>query len=64
MGQQEIFKLLKSKRDWISTRDITNKVEASRGCVSESLRKLYKYGEVLRKQIKTSPKSYSWKLKE
>ena len=59
MGQGECIEVLE-RSDWISTVDITKQLNQTNGSVSTSLRKLYEYGEILRRNIRG--RIYEWKI--
>lgn len=64
MSQQEILKFLKGK-DWTTTSEITKKTGITRETANENLRRMYKYGEVLRRTefLKRGGRRYLWKLR-
>ena len=64
MGQEEALKILKEVGDWITVKELIEKYEFSRTTLEEALRKLYKHGEVLRKQIKVNRRMTNlWRTK-
>lgn len=49
MGQADVMKILGD--EWISTKEIKNKLNGKRTTVDYSLRRLLKWGEVERKRV-------------
>lgn len=49
MGQQNVYNVLKRKKDWLTSKQIAAVLKISPGNVSVSLNKLFKQGIVLRK---------------
>ena len=65
MGQREALRILKENGDWMTALEVTEKSDACRAASEEALRKLYKNGEVLRKQIKVNGRKINaWRTKE
>ena len=50
MGQDEILKLLKKEKKWMTQKEIVLKLNIGGNCANTSLRKLVKYNEVKRKE--------------
>ena len=50
MAQEDVLKLLKKEKRWLSTKKIAEKLKIGRGTVDLNLNKLYKYGEVFKKE--------------
>jgi len=63
MTQSDILKLLKKSKKWMTSKEIAKKLKIT--SANESLRKLFKYGEILRKEIpaKFGGVSYLYKTK-
>lgn len=60
MSQQSVYKLLKKKKRWMTTKEIQKETVSS---ASDNLRKMFKHGEILRKTIKIGNiKGYAWKI--
>jgi predicted transcriptional regulator len=51
MGQQEVYQLLKKKKDFVSTDEIIISINSSYNQVIRALAVMLKYGEVDRKKI-------------
>ena len=66
MGQDNIYKLLKKLPiEWYSNRDVAAKIDISQGNITSSLNKLFKRGDVMRKEQSTQGRAwkYIYKLK-
>jgi len=57
MGQNECLKLLNKESDWITTRQIADKLEQSPGLVNRSLKRLYETGFIKRRNVKINNSS-------
>jgi len=66
MGQDDIMKVLKKNRGWMLSGEIAVMTGVARDNTNRSLRKLYKEGVVMRKDIPTrrGAKGYLWKYKQ
>ncbi len=63
MSQQSVFKLLKKKKKWMTTKEIAKTLPLM--SISASLQKLCKYGEVMRRKTKArTGKCYQYKIKD
>ena len=63
MAQAEAYKLLKKKRRWLSTGEISNAIHVSRGATSSNLRRLYNQ-ELIDRKIKSVPHmTYFYRVK-
>ena len=49
MGQDNVLKVLKREKKWMTPQEIAKKIGINSGNVSVSLRRLFKGGEVLKK---------------
>ncbi len=64
MGQAECLKLLQKKKEWLSTREIWEKLGQRGSVVSRSLRILFWSGDIERKNIDPGcNKKYEWRIK-
>lgn len=65
MSQQKIIKELKKKDGWVSTNELIEATKLSRSNINQSLNKMLKYGEVVKKTTKDKCKgeSYEWAIK-
>jgi len=62
MSQQDVYKLLKKKKKWMTSKEIKAILKVN--SIPDNLRKLYQHGEVRRKLIKTTyPPIYAYKIK-
>ncbi len=62
MGQDDILKLLKKEKGWLSTREVEEKLKVSDA--SRPLGVLLKHGEILRKEVKVNCHyQYQWMIK-
>lgn len=60
MSQANILKLLKKEKEWLTTKEIMNKLKLSgNGNITRELKTLYKCGEIRRKIII----KYYWRIK-
>ena len=58
MTQQEVLKMLKKKKRWMTAQEIAEILKQNSGSVSATLRKLLKYNEI---KFKPSRKDYGGK---
>jgi predicted transcriptional regulator len=63
MGQEEIINYLEKKGGWVSSKDIQRELKTSISSVMISLRRLFKFGEVYRRDVRGSS-GYEWKAKD
>lgn len=71
MGQQEVFIVLKKKKDYISAEEIADILQATYGSVLRALSVMLRYGEVerkesrkeLREETHITRRVYVWRLK-
>ena len=63
MGQGEILKALETKNKWMTAKEIANIIGAERHTVGAGLRQMFKYSEVLRREIKGKIKTVEWRAK-
>ncbi len=63
MSQSNILKLLKKKRKWMTSKGISEILKIS--CANNALRKLFRYGEILRRENRISGEHlvYQYKIK-
>ncbi len=63
MSQQSVFKLLKKKKKWMTSKEIAKNL----GLMSPhtALKQMYKYGEIIRRKIKINDngRCYQYKIK-
>jgi len=52
MGQGEVLQVLKESRKWMTPREIAEELGVSPGSINLSLQKLYKQGEVSKRETK------------
>lgn len=52
MSQEEIYNYLKKKKKWMLVSDIAKECNINGHCALNSLNRLLKYGEVIRKEVK------------
>jgi len=65
MGQEEILNILKEKKEWIITGEISTILNQSRSTINQSLRKLLKQGEVEKRVVPRRRKNINqWKIKD
>ena len=65
MGQEEALKILRENGGWMTASEIYRASDNSRSSNEEALRKLYRHGEVLKKQEKIDGRRINvWKTKE
>ncbi len=65
MGQQEVYQFLKEHPgEWFTSRVISERVNISKGAVTESLRKLRENGEIGYKGTGRRGNEYQYKFKE
>ncbi len=63
MTQQDVYNLLKKKKEWMTVKEIYMILKISRTSVATSLNRLYKYKEVLRKKFKfKKSKGFKWRI--
>ena len=53
MGQQEILNTLSKARKKLSSKEITERIGVSKGCVARCLKNLYEQGAIFRNVAKT-----------
>jgi len=69
MTQDSIYKLLKKKDRWMTCKEISKCLKLSRSSVSSSLNRLFKHGDVLKKDIGSrflggfGFRPYQWRIK-
>ena len=63
MTQDEALKVLKKEKDWITTREVAERININPTTVSRNLLRLYLSNEALRKKIMIKNKGYLWKIK-
>ena len=64
MSQEAVYKLLKKKDKWMGTEEISKKLDTSRSCIIHSLSKLYRWGEILKKEERINGHLfYFWRAK-
>lgn len=71
MTQQNVYNTLKRKKEWMTSKEIAAILEISTGSVCASLNRLFKHGEVLRKNLKPRKmlfgefgyQPYLWRIK-
>lgn len=62
MGQSDILKLLKKEKEWLSSKQIAERLDIS--TAMRPLQVLLKYGEIIRREIRINcHNEYQWKLK-
>ena len=62
MTQQNVLKLLKGKKKWMTSKEITKLLGIS--CANNSLKKLFEHGEIFRKEAKIKDwRCYQYKIK-
>ena len=62
MGQQDILELLKKEKEWLSTKEIEEKLNVS--CASRPLSVLLKSNEVVQRKIMiNSHHIFQWRIK-
>lgn len=67
MGQAEVYDfLIEREKNWISTVEIVNGINSTNSLVRRALNQLYKYGEVLKKEINNKSKlgGDKWRIKK
>ena len=64
MGQQEVYTLLKRKRNFLKTSEIARELKQKKGLVLRALTMMLKYHEVMRREAKSSMNSleYAWRI--
>jgi len=50
MAQEDVLKLLKKEKRWLSTKEIAEKLKIGRAPADSNLNKLYKHGEIFKKE--------------
>ena len=71
MTQQSVYNLLKRKNKWMISKEIAKILKISSGNVNVSLQKLFKQGDVLRKDLRLRTNlfnrmgymPYAWRIK-
>jgi len=64
MGQQDIIEFLEKEEEWICAKEISKKINIGESNVRLLLNKLYKFGEVIYKDIKRGKHCVRfWKIK-
>ena len=63
MTQDDALKVLKKEKEWLTTKEVANKVGISPTTVSRNLLRLYLSNEASRKIVKIKNKGYLWKIK-
>ena len=63
MTQDDALKVLKNEKNWLTRKEVANKVGISPTTVSRNLLRLYLSNEALRKKIMIKNKGYLWKIK-
>ena len=71
MAQQNVLNLLKRKNKWMISKEIAKILKISSGNVNVSLQKLFKQGDVLRKDLRPRANlfnqrgymPYAWRIK-
>jgi len=66
MCQENVYKLLKEKKEWMSVMDILEELDQSRSSISTNLKKLFKAGDILLKEgylRNTRMRKYLYKIK-
>jgi predicted transcriptional regulator len=58
MTQSEVYKILKKKRKWMTSQEITDILGKERSCISKSLKQLSKYNEIEMKTSESTSKNY------
>ena len=62
MGQSEILKLLKKEKEWLSSKQIAEKLGNS--TAMRPLQVLLKHGEIVRREVKVNNHhEYQWRIK-
>jgi predicted transcriptional regulator len=51
MGQEDIYELLKSEKNWLNASQIAEKLKLSQSTISENLRRMRKYDKNLQVQF-------------
>jgi len=64
MGQEEIYKLLKKKKKWMTVKEIAKEVGCSVGATTSALNRLVGYETSLKKKERSSLEGGNlWKIK-
>ena len=65
MAQAETIKLLKKERRWMGSEELSKKHKVEKESITNNLRKMYKFGEVKRKEGKKGYTNiFLWKAKQ
>ena len=65
IGQAEIMKVLMKQKEFVDIHFIREKVKTAQSSINTSLKKLFDFGEVTRKQVlKDGHHIYQYKIKE
>ncbi len=65
MGQEDVLNVLKKNKGWMITGEIMEILGQNRSLINVILRKLFKHGEVFKKEVPTRiSSSFLWKYKE
>lgn len=68
MGQEEIYKFLKERKDWVKTKEIIKEMGVMESAISRCLHRLSRYGEVEWRYVKRKPREKGnlqkeWRIK-
>ena len=63
MSQSDVYKLLKKKDEWITTKEIVKKLNGNRRSICVNLNKMFKYKEVNKREVKVNNhREFAWRI--